>query len=215
MSDMNDIMEEFLEEHNAEQLSEKDEEGMQFLVLFFDQLTDDRPIVLWVHPGDACEHDADDEEVRNNAHDFEHYMGEEIMEKYETHRIVVLHRQSTPYAFMPGTNRVADAYWEAMTDSISDNDSVHLWGDDLEKAAQWVIKKFPKAPSFFLTGAWSDPQYGCVTAMGKSLLKANKEVEVSSWSPSEPGSVADTWRPEHEKEAAAKAERKPSRRTMK
>ena len=72
-------MEAFLAKHEAERLSEEDDEGMQFLVLEDDGVRDDRPIALWIHPGDACEHDHPEDEVRENAADFEHYMGEELL----------------------------------------------------------------------------------------------------------------------------------------
>jgi hypothetical protein len=203
----------FWDTHQAQALCDEDDNGMQFLVLVDDGTRDDRPLVVWIHPGDACEHDSDDEEIRNNAADFERYMGLEIQELSETHRLVVLHRQSTPYAFEPDTWRVNEEYWTAMSEALENPGHIHLWGDDLDKASAWLLEQLGQAPQYFLTGAWTDPKYGCVTAVGKALVRAGKEVEVSGWSPSEPGSVADGWRPADEKakmaaEAQAKAARK-------
>ena len=205
-------MEAFLTKHEAERLSEEDDEGMQFLVLEDDGVRDDRPIALWIHPGDACEHDHPDDEVRENAADFEHYMGEELLAD-DGYRMVVLHRQSTSYAFCPDTYRVADTYWKAMDQALTDPSTIHLWGDDLDEASKWLIDRLDQAPKFFLTGAWNHPKDVCVATVGKALVRAGKEVEVSMWSPSDPGSIDKTWRPELEKaKIAREEERKQARK---
>jgi hypothetical protein len=197
-----------LQQIDSDTLVEEDDQGMQFRVLVDNAQRDAKPIVLWIHPGDACEHDHDDEEVRDNANDFENGMGEEILALADTHRIVVLHRQSTPYAFDPGSQRVDESYWDAMGEAIGNPENIHLWGDDLDAASDWVLEHLGLAPAFFLTGAWNDPEHGCVAAVGKALVKAGKHVDVSMWSPSVPGTLEDTWRPEQERIKLAGGTRK-------
>lgn len=75
--------------------------------------SDPRPLLVWVHPGDACESDNPDTNIRKQAKLLEDMMGQEIFSMRDTHRMVAIHRYSNHFAFYC-ENRVADKYYDAM-----------------------------------------------------------------------------------------------------
>lgn len=172
---------------------------------------DTRPLLIWVHPGDACESDFPDADIREASFRLQEEMGQEILERLETHRIVVIQRQSTAFAFEPEEWRMADPYLDAMGRILDREDTTWLWGDDLEKASSWILERRAQAPEAFLTGAWSHPEWGCVTAVGEGLLEANLPVKISPFSPSEPGTTLGAWRPSHSENADFVETKKPSK----
>lgn len=166
--------------------------------------SDPRPLLVWVHPGDACESDSPDSDVREQAKSLEDLMGKEIFSMRDTHRIVVIHRYSNHFAFYC-ENRVADKYYDAMGQALIDEDASHLWGDELDEASAWIVQNRAGAKQAFLTGAWSHKDWGCVTAVGKALQEAGFEVEVSCYSPSEAGDTQEAWYPQLEQKPRKKA----------
>lgn len=156
---------------------------------------DGRPLLVWVHPGDACESDHPRASIQEQAWALEERMGKEILERLPTHRVVVVHRTSSAFAFEPHAHRVAPAYANAMATVCQDPTTASLWGDDLDALAGWIADRRGAAPGAFLTGAWNHPDHGCVSAVGQALLAQGWPVTVSPHSPSEPGSVNNAWRP--------------------
>ena len=157
---------------------------------------DTRPLLVWVHPGDACEDDSPDTRIRRRSVELQAAMAAEIFERLETHRVIVIQRESSIYAFAPWTSRVAFQYALAMGQCLSDSGTAQTWGDDLAAASAWILENKAEARQVFLTGAWRHPDWGCVTAVGQTLQAAGLAVEVSSSSPSEPGVVKGGWKPE-------------------
>jgi NADPH-dependent 2,4-dienoyl-CoA reductase/sulfur reductase-like enzyme len=122
-------------------------------------------------------------------------MALEIEGMAETHDLVVLHRQSSHYGLARAT-KVSHPFI-AQVEIIHDKGTV-LYGDDLEDAAQWLIEKMgaSRRPSVFLTGAWSNPEWGCVTALGQALQRSGATVAVSQSSPSDRGTTENQWNPD-------------------
>lgn len=158
--------------------------------------SDTRPLLIWVHPGDACEDDSPDARIRRRSIELQEAMGAEILARLETHRVIVIQRQSSIHAFAPWTARVAPEYAMAMGQCLSDADVAQVWGDDLDAASTWILENKAQATEVFLTGAWRHPDWGCVTAVGRQLQAAGLTVDVSNSSPSEPGVVRGGWKPE-------------------
>lgn len=178
------------------EMARRDDDGAEFMVLQEGEVSVDRPLVLWIHPGDACEFDADDEEIRDFSFECQGGMAEELLSMGECD-IVVLHRVSSDYAF-ENARRVDAGCYEAMAQLINDERTTHLYGDDLNADSAWVLEhmRTHNRPRVFLTGAWSDPVYGCVAAVGQALHAAGvTNMDVSQSSPSEPGSTENVWQP--------------------
>lgn len=157
---------------------------------------DPRPLLIWVHPGDACEDDSPDSRIRRRSLELQAAMGAEVFARLDTHRVIVIQRQSSIHAFEPWTSKVDAEYAMAMGQCLADADTAQLWGDDLAAASAWILENKAEASQVFLTGAWRHPDWGCVTAVGQALQAAGLAVEVSSSSPSEPGVMKGGWKPE-------------------
>lgn len=160
---------------------------------------DARPLLIWVHPGDAV----DDREAFDTREGYERslshqrQMAAEIMDRMSGHQVVVLHRFSSDWAFEK--KRAQPEYREAMTAVMQEPTTVVLFGDELPEVSDWLLahQNVPARPSVFMTGAWSDPEYGCVTAVGKGLEAGGvRGIQLSTWSPSEPGSIEGQWQPQ-------------------
>ena len=182
------------------------DDSAEFHVLQHGMAAVDRPLVVWVHPGDACEFDTDDEEVKAYSFDFQEGMAEELLGMGQCD-VVVLHRFSSEYAF-ENERRVDGGYYEAMAQVVQDERVSHLYGDDLDAASTWLLENMAVhgRPRVFLTGAWSHPDDGCVAAIGQALHAAGvTNMEVSPSSPSEPGSIENVWQPPAPEVAKKKA----------
>lgn len=80
--------------------------------------------------------------------------------------VVVLHRQSSDYAF---TGDADYDYRELMPDP--GDDATLLWGDDLPAAAAYLLAtmRASERPLVVLGGAWSEARHGCVASIGEAL----------------------------------------------
>lgn len=173
------------------------EEGGDFSVLAAPS-PDDRPLLIWVHPGDAVDDREafDTREGHERSLNHQRQMAAEIMDRMRGHQVVVLHRFSSDWAFEK--KRAQLAYREAMAAVTQDPTTVVLFGDDLPEVSDWLLahQNVQARPSVFMTGAWSDPEYGCVATVGKGLEAGGvRGIELSAWSPSEPGSTEGQWQP--------------------
>lgn len=161
-----------------------------------------RPLLIVIHPGDAIERlcDWDDKEVGRQVADLssanQQAMAREIKEKLGTHDVIVLHRLSSAYLQQGG---VEHDYRDAL--KKCDAVALALYGDDLPAAASWMQVHVPgihdRDLHLFMTGAYADEESGCITAIGKSLLEFNSEldVEVSMHAPSDQSNSQSRWRP--------------------
>lgn len=188
----------------------EEDDSMDFKVVHVGTVTPSLPLVIWVHPGDACESDCDDEDIEEASKDLQHQMGREL-EQFGPCDVVVLHRFSSQFAF-ESSNGVADTYHQAMCETLVDPRATHLFGDDLESASAWLLEHMAiqGRPDILLTGAWSDPEHGCVSAVGQALHAAGATtLHVSHFSPSEPGDSSNVWQPPAPEPAAAPKRPKP------
>lgn len=189
------------------------DDGESFHVLHHPGSEDSRPLLIWVHPGDAIE-DADSfdpvdpdsedgEDLYRNSLQCQGGMAQEVMDRMATHQVVVLHRYSSQWAF--DFQKATPDYERAMLKAEEQPGTVILFGDDLEAAGSWLVQKMNTTKrEVFLTGAYSDPRLGCVAAIGKAIEAAGcSSIQMSSWSPSEPGSRSGAWKPQ---DAAAPSE---------
>lgn len=161
-----------------------------------------KPLLVIIHPGDAIERQCDwsnaeaGREVAAFSMKNQFGMAAEIAERLRTHDVLVLHRLSSPYLRQDGVDPL---YRQALDDC--DMDGVVLFGDDLVAAGEWIVENVPGArdESFevFMTGAYADEQYGCITEVGKLLLKANPKlnISVSEHSPTDNSNSATRWNP--------------------
>lgn len=180
------------------------DDGGGFRVLSPEVVRDLRPVLLWIHPGDAVE-DAGafactegGEDLHQNSRDFQDAMGEAACGQIGKRQTVILHRLSDGYAF---DDEMAEAvYQEAMEKACAEASTLHLFGDDLDAAADWLIANLGGADGIaglpiYMIGAYSHPEHGCLAHVGQRLEAAGAQVEVHPCSPSEPGSCADAWVP--------------------
>ena len=162
-----------------------------------------RPKLLIVHPGDAIERACDwndratGEKVASLAMSNQAGMADEILAKLPTHDAIVLHRMSSMYLEQ---SDVHSNYRDALDQCEAVG--VVLYGDDLETAAKWMLNNVPgmkvEGVSVFMTGAYADEEYGCITAVGKALLEANPEltVIVSEHAPTDNWGSLSRWMPQ-------------------
>lgn len=147
-----------------------------------------RPLLVLVHPGDALEFvsDWDDREVGRavaaKAMLNQAGMGREIAERLHSHDVAVLHRCSSEYL----RDLEVDQTYARMTAACNKAGAV-LFGDDLQQAAAWLLDhaQLGAHSTVFMSGAYAELKYGCITALGKTLQAAVKgiTIRVSSFAP--------------------------------
>lgn len=182
-------------------LCEQEEDRFQVLQLPAGWGTSQAPLLLIVHPGDALEFLSDWRgnpagrgvvalSVANQAG-----MASEIMQRLPTHEVAVLHRLSSQYL---GRRDAESSYRQAVRSA--EEVAAVLYGDDLDAASQWLhAHAMPEhRRQVFLTGAYADAQYGCITAIGRVLQAHRPDVliEVSHWAPTDNTNHAPRWRPD-------------------
>ncbi len=163
-----------------------------------------RPLLVLVHPGDAIEANwrglgEVGPEVLRFSLACQTGMAEEIEEALaDGWDAVVLHRGSCSQFETDAARRhVCPALRDAIQ-SVHDRGHV-LHGDDLEAAADWISTRLSTAlrPALRLSGAYSDPEHGCVTAVGRALMRTSPGVRVELSQHSYPGPDAgERWDPE-------------------
>lgn len=164
-----------------------------------------RPLVILVHPGDLIQvtDGYDPEPQRKALSAFWRYTGDGTRQELATLRkqgydFCVLHRSScAQFARFSKFRVIGRSLWAEI--QRGQKRGTVLYGDDLEKASAWMIGNLGIAgrPMVHLAGAYSDPQHGCLTAIGRAIEKVigGKRMAVSAFSPPEnaPGRV---WRPD-------------------
>ena len=159
-----------------------------------------RPLLIFVHPGDALEFvsDWDDREVGRavaaKAMLNQAGMGREIAERLHSHDVVVLHRTSSQYLKALGV----DQTYARMT-AACNKAGVVLFGDDLKQTSAWLLDhaQLDAHSNVFMTGAYAELKYGCITALGKALQAAVEgiTITVSSFAPTSNFVEEPRWNP--------------------
>lgn len=169
----------------------------------------ERPLLIIIHPGDAIEDGIGYGDAIAAAEVVEFgrrnviAMAREIDEKLATHDVVVLHRQSSIDTFMRSdfgqflkTEKDIKPYAK-MCIKASEQGQV-LFGDDLDACAKWILENMNpvERPEIFMTGAYACAQWGCITHVGKCLMKAGcNQIEVSPHSPTDSSNYQPRWNP--------------------
>lgn len=166
----------------------------------------DRPLVIIVHPGDMIEHGAgfgntpegieQSVRVRAISQQRQSATARQVREWREFGAdVVVLHRESCTQFNGRNASRHADQDLKLEIKTAWSSGTV-LFGDDLDKAAAWMISNLGIAerPHVYLSGAYADPEYGCITAIGKALERVigSDRITVSEFSHI---SGDDRWKP--------------------
>ena len=184
---------------------DKDEAGGGgFRVLSSATARDTRPVLLWVHPGDAVEDQSvfDDsetgEELYRNSRDFQDEMGDFACRRLGASQVVILHRASDRYAFED--EEAEPVYQEAMEKACGDASTLHLFGDDLDAAARWLVEHLGEGRdvdglAVCLIGAYGHSEHGCLAFIGQRLGAAGAGVKVHPCVPSGPGAREGAWQP--------------------
>jgi hypothetical protein len=169
----------------------------------------DKPLLIIIHPGDAIEDGIGygDPVAAAEVVEFGRKnviaMAKEIEEKMATHDVVVLHRQSSVDTFMRSDygqflkiEKDIKPYSKICI-KASDQGQV-LFGDDLDACADWILKnmKAKDRPHIFMTGAYACAEWGCITHVGRNLLRAGCEsITLSEHSPTDSSNFQPRWDP--------------------
>lgn len=158
------------------------------------------PLLVVIHPGDAIERACDwagvkgGEAVVDMSIRCQTEMAAEIQRKLAHHDVVVVHRLSSSYLQEPGCE---SAYKNAIDDC--NDKGLLLYGDDLAEISAWMNQHIAGIDStdlkIFMTGAYADAEYGCITAVGKALLGCNPwlSIEISPWAPTDSSNSSPRW----------------------
>jgi hypothetical protein len=166
-----------------------------------------RPLLVLVHPGDMIAHrdcwdDADWPAVRDFCRNNITQTGTEIL-SYGDADSVVLHRGSCidlekRFSLTSPIQLALRRIWRH---------GAVLFGDDVIQASSWIARYMAvtQRSEILLSGAYSDPNYGCLTAIGKALEKVapHGSIKVSPWAPADngppaPGRHTAAWTPYQE-----------------
>lgn len=113
----------------------------------------------------------DSEDLYAKTLQFQSGMGRGISSLVATHRVVILRRYSSEWAFDQG--KADFDYASAMREVTAQSSTGLLFGDDLAAASAWLIAEMNTPNrSVFLTGAYSEPKQGCASAIGKAIERA-------------------------------------------
>jgi hypothetical protein len=162
-----------------------------------------RPLLVIVHPGDALEHPAGWDhkvyaEVLAQSIANQRGMAVEIVWKAATHDVVIVHRMSSADLSPSKTLSWVDPDYRRAIQRAS-ADAVMLYGDDTERLADWLTEHagLEHRAEVFLTGAYSDAVYGCVTDIGQRLVDEFRHLRsaVSQHSPTDAAGDRPRWQP--------------------
>lgn len=161
-----------------------------------------KPLMIVVHPGDAIERLCDwpdyesGTEVVQLSVENQVGMADEIQDRLIDHDVIVLHRLSSTYLRESG---VEPGYVCAL--DRCDEQGLVLYSDDLDAVSAWLKENVDGLGELdidvFMTGAYADVQFGCITTIGKSLLEGNPalNIQVSRWAPTDNSNFSARWSP--------------------
>ncbi len=188
-----DFWDSIVEFSNSHESGASDEEP--FIVLDEPAVfASDRLLYVLVHPGDLIlEGDdldsLDDDDLRECAMDLcfaaQRAHVAEINELQATHEIdiVVLHRQSSGYAFIH--DRYVDDDYRKLFEDAQENRAAILYGDGLPEVADWLVTTCDAArrPAVMVSGCWADARSGCAADIARRLHEAGCRVTLSDAAP--------------------------------
>ncbi len=172
----------------------------------------ERPLAVVIHPGDMIVHawglqgmPEEDKKLffksMRWANENMLGMAKELRElRRKGYDFAVLHRESSVQFPEARDNQVAvKKVWLEL--SKDHGRGSMMFGDSLDKAAQWMINNLHIAdrPHIYMLGAYSDPQFGCLTSVGKAFAKVldPSKITVSPFSPvsDDPDEQHTMWKP--------------------
>jgi hypothetical protein len=166
----------------------------------FEEYDPARPLYVLVHPGDVVQSKDDAEGSDEPQSILEYSMSCQMSQASDVEKLLkadwdlaVLHRFSSSYAF--GVSNSAEEFATAVQ-QIHDNETV-LYGDDLKAAARFLTETMHAAerPVVLLSGAWSEANGGCITALGQYLEAAGARVQVALSACISPDGNDEEWKP--------------------
>lgn len=159
-----------------------------------------------VHPGDMLEDGygyspEDREKVRAFSHQNQTGTAKEIAQWRSLPAEVIVINRSSCTQFVQQRRGHVSPELEAEMKTIWRSDTV-LFGDDLDKVSAWMLEHMAlhNRPHVYLAGAYSDPEYGCLTAIGQPIVRliGKDKVTVSEFSPADADAKSKRWSPADE-----------------
>lgn len=170
-------------------------------------------VLLIVHPGDVIEHpfgwssQALSNAVVQASLSNQAAIAKQIVQRLPDALTVVLHRESSAQILeslgskhrkKPAPCPWIDKEYVNAIDEAS-RQGVMLYGDDLDQAAKWILQSgwIADDANIFMTGAYSDATFGCITHLGKCLLKGKPDltITVDPASPTDASNSVSRWVP--------------------
>lgn len=177
-------------------------EAASFHVLRHQPCRPSLPLVIIIHPGDMLEDGygysiEDRAKVREFSQQNQLGTAKEIAEwRSLPAEVLVLNRSScTQFTARDAAYVLPQLAAEMKTAWRSDT---ILFGDDLDAANAWIKAnmKLEERPRIYMAGAYSDPDYGCLTYVGKAIVAAVGADKVSVSKHAHPGaSPGPSWDP--------------------
>ncbi len=178
-------------------------EMASFHVLRHNPCRPELPLVVIVHPGDMLEDGAgysreDGMRVREFSRQNQIGTAKEIAQWRTLPAEVIVINRSSCSQFVQQYRRHVTPELEKEMKTVWKSETV-LFGDDLDKVSAWMLENMAlhNRPHVYLAGAYSDPEYGCLTEIGRpiaALIGADR-VTVSEFSPASNDPKAARWDP--------------------
>lgn len=176
---------------------------VDFEVLRHNPCRPELPLVVIVHPGDMVEdgygYDPEDAKtVMQFSRQNQLGTAKEIAQwRSLPAEVIVVNRSSCTQYVARYKRNIAPELTKEMR--ITWRSDTVLYGDDLDKVNAWMSQHMALEgrPHVYLAGAYSDPEYGCLTAIGQHIAKiiGPDKVTVSEFSPASNDPAAKRWDP--------------------
>jgi hypothetical protein len=160
-----------------------------------------RPLMIVVHPGDMMETDdgwGDREQGRKAIAFSKRNIAGTTREIAAAHKknydILIIHRPSCSQIV---NGQMGDDFHAEIL--IGWKRGSVVFGDDLAEVVKWIVANLhiEDRPMIYMAGAYSDPEYGCLTYVGRALEKivGPKRIRVSRYSPPSASPDDPVWVP--------------------
>ena len=178
-------------------------EAATFHVLRHNPCRPELPLVVIVHPGDVLEDGygySPEEKAKVLAFSRQNQIGtaKQIADwRSLPAEVIVVNRSSCRQFVQQYRGHVHPAMEEQMK-IVWRSDTV-LFGDDLDAVNAWMARHMALEgrPHVYMAGAYSDPEYGCLTYIGRPIAKllGGDKVTVSEFSPPSASAADPRWDP--------------------
>jgi hypothetical protein len=178
-------------------------EAASFHVLRHNPCRPELPLVVIVHPGDMLEtgqgYSAEEgQQVREFSRRNQIGTAREIAQWRSLPAEVIVINRSSCTQFVQQYRRHVTPEMEAEMKTVWRSDTV-LFGDDLDAVNVWMAEHMAlqNRPHVYMAGAYSDPEYGCLTYIGRPIAKliGADKVTVSEYSPPSASPDDPRWDP--------------------